>query len=458
MRVAFVFLNPDLFRHFEKVVRSMTDRGHAVDLVVYTEAGGSPNVQGRALTKYMSETPTATLHPLILRRDGWAKLLSLSRELINYSIYYRRGHPSIALKNRWQKYLPPIVWRLVGNPFVGKLLAGRAVNAMLRLIERIAPPHKEILQWLEKTRPDAVLASPYITAGSLELDYVKAARKLNIPTAVAVTSWDNLTTKGTFHILPDWIMVWNQALLEEAVTLHDIPREKIHVTGSPTFDYWFEMQPVQDRETFCKSAGLDPKRPFVVYLCSSRGMIEGEIEFIHDLADEMDRHPIARGLNILVRPHPLNMLDWNAVRSDRIRVWPRNGEFTNTPEARQDYYHTLHYGIAAVGINTSAMIETAVIDRPCISIIDQRYQKSQTGMGHFRHLLNGNFLYIEHSYQGAVERLAHILTDRDEKKENRRKFVHDFVRPGGLEKQSSARMADALERIAQRLAPGSNPE
>lgn len=448
MRLVFVFLNPDLFRHFEKVVCMMTDRGHVVDLVVYSETGNSPNVYGRALSKYLSETPSATLHPMILRRDGWAKLLSLSRELINYSIYYKPGHPSTALKNRWKKYLPPVVWQLVGNPLIGKLLASKPVNAMLRLAERIAPAHKEIVLWFQETKPDLVFASPYITAGSLELDYIKAAKKLKTPTAVGVTSWDNLTTKGTFHIIPDRIMVWNQALLEEAVTLHDVPREKIHITGSPTFDYWFETKPVMDRESFCEGAGLDPQRPFVVYLCSSRGMIEGEIEFIHDLADEMDRHPIAGDLNILVRPHPLNMLDWNAVRSDRIRVWPRNGEFTDTPEARQGYFHTLHYGIAAVGINTSAMIETAIINRPCISIIDPRYQKSQTGMGHFRHLLNGNFLYVEHSYQGAVDRLAGIMTDHDEKKENRQKFVHDFVRPGGIEKQSSLRMAEALERIA----------
>jgi hypothetical protein len=451
MRIAFVFLNPDLFRHFDKVICAVTARGHIVDLVIHTDSGNNPNPYGRALSKFLSGTPSVTLQPLILRRDGWTKVLSLTRELINYSIYYKPGHPSNALKARWKKYLSPLVWKMVGNPFVGKLLTSRLMQTMLRLVERIAPPDKEIIQWFKQARPDAILASPFITAGSLEVDYVKAAKILNIPTAVAVTSWDNLTTKGTFHILPDWIMVWNQALCEEAVTLHDVPRERIHVTGSPTFDYWFEMQPVLSRESFCQAVGLDPRKPFVVYLCSSRGMIEGEIEFIQDLAEEVAHHTIAKDLNILVRPHPLNMLDWNTVRSDRIRVWPLNGEFTDTPEARQSYFHTLHYGMAAVGINTSAMIETAIVDKPCISIIDPRYQKSQTGMGHFRHLLNGNFLYVEHTYQEAVERLAQLLSDRDEKRENRQTFVRDFVRPGGVDTPSSPRMADALERIARRL-------
>jgi len=449
MKVAFVFLNSDLFRHFERVVRTLTDRGHSVDLIVYKDHNNTPNPYGRALATYMSESHTATLHPLIVRRDQWRKLLTLTRELINYSIFYRPGHPSIALKSRWKKYLPPMVWRLVGNPIVARLLGSKLINYWLRTVEKIAPANEEIVQWLKRTNPDVVFASPYITAGSLELEYVKAAKKLGIATVVAVTSWDNLTTKGTFHILPDWVMLWNHPLLEEAVSIHHIPQQQIYITGSPTFDYWFEMSPTEDRSVFCAGVGLNPQKPFVVYLCSSRGMIQGETEFIRELASEITCNPITKDLNILVRPHPLNVLNWNEIESEHIKVWPKNGEFTDTLEARQSYYHTLFYGIAAVGINTSAMIETAIIDKPCLSIIDERYHASQTGMGHFRHLVNGGFLYIEYSYQDTVKRLANILTGNDEKQTNRQKFVREFVRPRGVEKQVSQLMAEAIERIAQ---------
>jgi hypothetical protein len=307
------------------------------------------------------------------------------------------------------------------------------------------------VKWLKTAKPDVVFASPFITAGSVELEYVKAAQKLNIPTLVAVTSWDNLTTKGTFHVIPDRVTVWNHPLLEEAVELHNIRREKIYITGSPTFDYWFEMSPSEDRNSFCTRVGLDPDKPFMVYLCSSRGMIQGEMDFICELAHEMDRNSLTADLNILVRPHPLNMLNWNEIESDRIRVWPRDGEFADTPETRQAYYHTIFYGMAAVGINTSAMIESAIVDRPCLSIIDDRYYSSQTGMGHFRHLINGNFLYVERSYQDTVRRLASILHGHDEKRENRRKFVREFVRPKGIDQAASHLVADALEHLVQRL-------
>ena len=85
--------------------------------------------------------------------------------------------------------------------------------------------------------PDVVVASPYIFSLSREVEYVKAARSLGIPTVVVVLSWDNLTSKGTFHVLPDLTLVWNSALAEEAASLHDVPKEKLVVTGAPVFDF-----------------------------------------------------------------------------------------------------------------------------------------------------------------------------------------------------------------------------
>ena len=36
--------------------------------------------------------------------------------------------------------------------------------------------------------------------------------------------------------MPDWTLVWNEALAKEAVELHDVPADKIFVTGAPVFD------------------------------------------------------------------------------------------------------------------------------------------------------------------------------------------------------------------------------
>ena len=38
-----------------------------------------------------------------------------------------------------------------------------------------------------------------------------------------MNSWDNLTSKGTVHVVPDVYIVWNEPLAQEAVELHDLP-------------------------------------------------------------------------------------------------------------------------------------------------------------------------------------------------------------------------------------------
>ncbi len=73
----------------------------------------------------------------------------------------------------------------------------------MKRIETLVPPDPGITRWLEDYRPDVVVASPFIFPVSKELEYIKAAKALSIPTVGAVLSWDNLTSKGTFHVIPD---------------------------------------------------------------------------------------------------------------------------------------------------------------------------------------------------------------------------------------------------------------
>jgi hypothetical protein len=40
-------------------------------------------------------------------------------------------------------------------------------------------------------------------------------------------SWDNLSTKGTLHVAPDLMFVWNERQRREAAELHDYPPERV---------------------------------------------------------------------------------------------------------------------------------------------------------------------------------------------------------------------------------------
>tara|TARA_R110000850_G_scaffold125586_16_gene244066 strand:- start:1777 stop:3138 length:1362 start_codon:yes stop_codon:yes gene_type:complete len=445
VKYVFAFAGSSVYRHLEGVIFALLEQGHEVVIVTTIDDGSShPNVDGKAILEAEAIYPSLSIEGWSLSEGCMSGMAILVRELLNYSTYFRRGHPSTGLRQRWKKYLPAWLWRIVGNPLAGHVLASSAIQRFIRFVESKIAPDPTCRDWLRHQNADAVIACPYVLPYSHEVEYIKAAKALGIPTFVVVQSWDNLTTKGTFPIYPDRIFLWNDALKQEAVSLHGCRPEQIEVTGSPTFDYWFSTRPTLGREAFAAQCGIDPARPYFVYLCSSRGMIEEEKSYVADLKAQMQANPLTADATLLVRPHPLNILDWSGMESDRLKVWPPRGEFTDNPQARQNYLHTLHYSAGAIGVNTSAMLEVAIADKPCITVIDKRYESAQAGMGHFRHMLDGGFLQVAHSYGEAASCLGAILQGHDRLQDARRQFVARFVRPCGLNEPVAGILAHAI--------------
>src|SRR5256885_14377209 len=75
------------------------------------------------------------------------------------------------------------------------------------------------------------------------------------------------------------------------------------------------------------------------------------IEAIRSSAD-----PVLRGAAILIRPHPQNAEQWsdfNASDYEAVGIWPRTGANPVDADARADYFDSMFYSRAVVGVNTS---------------------------------------------------------------------------------------------------------
>ena len=116
----------------------------------------------------------------------------------------------------------------------------------LALLEDGIPPVADLDRLLRSLAPDAIVVSPLVDAASEQVDLVKSARRLGIPVAAAIASWDNLTNKGLLRVQPDLVIVWNRAQEREAVELHGVPASRVAVTGAQPFDRWFERRPTRD--------------------------------------------------------------------------------------------------------------------------------------------------------------------------------------------------------------------
>lgn len=321
------------------------------------------------------------------------------------------------------------------------------------------PVSEQSLAMIREFEPDVVVVSPLIETGSPQGDHLRAADRLGIPTGLVVSSWDNLTTKGVIRDVPDTTIVWNHDQVREAVELHGLPAESVIATGAHSHDHWFSWQPSTGVEEFATKVGLAPERPFLLYVCSS-GFIAGddEVAFVREWFERLGSSgdPALESLGVLVRPHPQNFGSWRDANVDepgRIVVWPRGGVAPTDRQSKDDYFDSLYYAKAVVGINTSALVDSAIVRRPVFTMVGEQFRSTQTGTLHFSYLAREEgtgLLNVADSWTDHFDQLGAALRSSDGHREQIDNFLRAFIRPQGLEQPAAPLALDAIVRAAAR--------
>lgn len=477
MKLLLAFRNRQSVEPFTGVVRGLLRRAHTVHLVV-----PAADAKLSALLEPHPRLSIATGVGL-QRADDWRDAAPLLRSARDYLQYLRPAYRDARkLRRRAFGYLLD----RIGVESAGR--SAEASDAGLSLseesvwrVERLAalcedaipadPIHERTLAQFE---PDAVLISPVVHFGSAQADFVKAARALGIPVGMMLFSWDNLSTKGALHVAPDRLFVWNERQRREAAELHGVPAEHIRVTGAPRFDGFFARQPLVDRATFCAAAGLDPVRPIVLYLCSSKLVSEREAAFIRrwHAAVRSSGDPALRTASLVVRPHPdLPVSDKKWLGPEDAFRWSDDGGPTlfkrrmfGHPSTVMIYsddrgaslYESIRHSHAVVALNTSAEIEAGILGRPVFTILaDEESADGQQSTLHFKYLLkeDGGFVSVSSSLDEHVRELSAVLASPPSEADIQRR-VAEFIRPAGWDRPASDVLIDAVEReFGQRMAP-----
>jgi hypothetical protein len=128
--------------------------------------------------------------------------------------------------------------------------------------------------------------------------------------------------------------------------------------------------------------------------------------------------------------------------------WPKKHAYATTEQAIADFYDSIAHSAAVVGINTTAMIEAAIVGKPVLTVLEPKF--AQEGTLHFHHLLeeNGGFLHTASSLEEHLGQLARVLDEGERGAERRRRFVEAFVRPRGLDRPATPIFADEVEHLA----------
>ncbi len=460
MKILFVMASPEYLRFYDSTIEELAARGHHVTLAVNSSREKKP-VGLEGLKTYADRVSVAGVVP---EHAGiWGTTATGLRGVVDFVRYL---HPRFAaapvLRARIKRKVLPVAFRwLDGVPS----LPANTVFGLLRGLaaaERAIPVSDDIVGFLRAQAPDVLMVSPVVDAASDQVEWVKAAQALGVRTAVCIASWDNLTNKGHLRVQPDLVILWNEVQKREAVEYHGIPADRIAVTGAQLFDRWFTRRVTRDREAFCTRVGLPDARPFVLFTGSSSFISESNAElafvrrWIAALRNSSDAW--VRDLNVLMRPHPYNCHAWEtADLSDlpHVAVWPRRGYNPVDEDNRTDFFDSLYHSAAVVGINTSAMIEAAIVGRPVFSMLTSEFAGTQEGTLHFQHLLpeNGGCVRIAATLGEHVAQLGARLADPQAAHDETQRFVAHFIRPHGLEKPATPIVADVVEELGARPAP-----
>jgi len=276
--------------------------------------------------------------------------------------------------------------------------------------------------WKPKPRPPPKKPLP---KDPVEADYLHAGRTLGIPTIGYANCWDDLTSNGTVHVLPDVYLAWNEAIAQEAVEIHDIPASTIRITGAPHLDTFFSLRPRMTRADVCARLGR-PDAPYIVFLGSPSTIWEDDSFMVKGLSDALAREFGVGAPALIVIPH-------------------QSGQ----PASSQEYFDQLAHATCVFGLNTPAFLDAVVANRPCLTIVNETYWPAQGRTGHFRHLLKGKFLDVCRTMDDVATRVRRIMDAADERAADRRAFARWFIRPCGLDMPASEIVASVIETAAR---------
>jgi len=442
MKILFLLGASSRVRNFDHTILALAERGHTV------------HVGGR-LRKGTFELPKMLRHERISARvnpttrvDQWRDLVDLLRGARDYVRYFdpRYAHATRLVRRAYE--IAPTEFVLFCERHEWVKRRWLTVSKALARCEDLIPTDPAFDAFVREERPDLVLVTPLVTFESYQTDYVKAAHRLGIPVAFIPFSWDNLTNKGLVRIQPDRILVWNDVQRREAVDLHGCASDRVVVTGAARFDDFFASSPSTSRAEFFAQYGLDPLRPMILYLGSSQLTGPNEMELIRRWAESIrgSNDEAIRNCAILIRPHPALSSSWTSADFSDLGQVALSLEASRS--ADQELFDSLHHAHAAVGLNTSAMLEAAIVGRPVHTLIIPGFDEGQVGTIHFQYLVEayGGLATIAKSFDEHHRQLAEVVKGEPIVSAKSRAFAEKFLRPHGINTPVSAILASEIER------------
>ncbi len=264
-----------------------------------------------------------------------------------------------------------------------------------------------------------------------------------------MASWDHTVGKGVIASFCDSYVVQNDAMRDDLVRYHEIPEERIVVTGWPQTDIYARRRPREEYESLLRSFGLDPTRPLVAVMGNTPSNTPFEDRFVERVVEWW----IASGEDrpsLLFRPHPRDR-EWRerfraALATDGIAVQEAN--YTDFEQLA-----TLLQHCSCVVANAGTILLDALVnDRPSVCVLydegappgESHALKNLIGE-HYRELAESSAFYRASSFEEVVEGIGRAIAHPVELEDERRRVALRVV--GEVDGHAGERVVDAIAAV-----------
>jgi len=131
-------------------------------------------------------------------------------------------------------------------------------------------------------------------------NFAREAQQLGLPVFSTITNYDNIVNMGFRGFTPTCLSVWSKQMADEVIRLHDLPANKIEITGPLQYDKLTQKLPLS-RDEFLESIGLDPKKK-TVFLAG--GINITRYFEIYKMFILQEHSVFGETVNLVIRPYP----------------------------------------------------------------------------------------------------------------------------------------------------------
>ena len=362
--------------------------------------------------------------------------------------WQRRQGPDVQLRRlrlplRWQTRLQERAAKAVGRLFASR----GGVMALERTHLAVASRSTQFQQFeslIREARPDVIFCT---FQKSLEaVPAVLAGRRLGIPTAAFVHSWDNVP-KGRMPVAPDYYFVWSDHMKAELLQYYpDVTPDRIRIVGTPQFESYHEEDRIQPREEFLGELGLDPARPVVCFSGDDVLTSPYDPVYLEDLAAAVAKIPLPGRPQIVFRRCPV---DWSGRYDDVLRRHPeiavseplwqsydatRWTQAVPTAEDISLLVNLVYHSDVVVNLGSTMAMDFAVYDKPGVFVA---YNPASANgnwnvhdtylLPHLRTVHELQPVYWARSAEELGDAVMRALERPEEKSSARRAWLHRHV-------------------------------